>query len=124
MSKLIYKEESYNIIGKCFKVHGELGHGFLEVVYKDALETEFAQNAVAFGREVQFDVFYNGTKLHHKFFADFTVYNKIILEVKAADGLNDTFFGQCRNYLKVSGYRLALLVNFGTPELQFKRIIL
>lgn len=124
MAQLLYKEESYQIIGNCFKVHRELGHGFLEIVYKDALEIELKRSGIPFSREEKFTVNYDGVILDHYFYADFTVFNKIILEIKGTDGINAAFLMQCKNYLKVSGYRLGILVNFGTPKLQFKRVIL
>ena len=124
MSSVIYREESYRIIGKCFEVHKTLGPGFLEIVYKDALEGEFLTHGVGYAREKEFLVHYKGKILKHRFFADFTVYERIILEIKAVESLHDIFYAQCINYLKVSGYRLALLVNFGQPSLQFKRFVL
>ena len=124
MSGLFYKEDSFDVVGVCMEVHSELGPGFLEIVYKGALEQEFSASGINYGREIQFDVHYKGVKLAHKFFADFTVFDKIILEVKCAESLHDIFFAQSLNYLKVSGYRLALLVNFGQERLEFKRIVL
>ncbi len=124
MDKLIYPKEAYDIVGRCMRVHSELGLGFLEIVYKDALEQEFHRAGISYDREVKFEVHYRGKLLPHKFFADFTVMDKIILEVKATEGIHDTFMAQCINYLKVSGYRLAILVNFGRPTLEYKRIVL
>lgn len=120
----IYAEETYAIIGKCMEVHRILGHGFLEIVYKDALEREFRDAGMPYGREVRFDVLYKGCDLPHHFFADFLVYNKIILEVKSMDGLHDDLLAQTLNYLKVSGSRVGLLVNFGKKSLQYRRVIL
>jgi GxxExxY protein len=80
---LFEKEESYYIIGKCFEVHNELGPGFLEIVYKDALEFEFKNDKMPFDREVRYNVNYKGTVLNHHFYADFVVFDSIILEIKA-----------------------------------------
>lgn len=80
---LFEKEESYYIIGKCFEVHNELGPGFLEIVYKDALELEFRNAEIPFKREVKYNVNYKGKILPHFFHADFVVFNSIILEVKS-----------------------------------------
>jgi GxxExxY protein len=124
MSGIIHKEDSFDVVGVCMEVHSQLGPGFLEIVYKDAIEVEFNSSGIKYGREIQFDVQYKGAQLRHKFFADFTVFDKIILEVKCAESLHDIFYAQSLNYLKVSGYRLALLVNFGQERLEFKRIVL
>jgi GxxExxY protein len=124
MSNLIYKDESYNIIGKCFEVHNNLGPGFLEIVYKDALEYEFRKANISYEREKEYIVNYKGVTLPHKFYADFVVFNKIILEVKAISGIADEFIAQAINYLKVSKNKLALIVNFGELKLNSKRIVL
>ena len=123
MENLIYKEESYLIIGKCFEVHNNLGPGFLEIVYKDALEYEFKKSGIPFEREKEYIVNYKNIILSHKFFADFVVFEKIILEIKAVSHLTDEFTAQAINYLKVSGNKLALLVNFGELKLKYKRIV-
>lgn len=124
MSKLIYKEESYLIIGKCFEVHNNLGAGFLEIVYKDALEYEFRKAGIHYEREKEYVVNYKGKILPHKFYADFVVYDKIILEIKAVSGIADEFIAQAINYLKVSNNKLTLIVNFGELTLNSKRIVL
>lgn len=123
MSNLIYKEESYMIIGACMEVHNNLGAGFLEIVYKDALEYEFSIRNIPYQREKRYEVNYKDVILPHKFYADFVVYDKIILEVKGVSGLADEFTAQCINYLKVSKNNLALLVNFGEERLKYKRIV-
>lgn len=124
MSDIIYKDESYQIIGKCFEVHNNLGAGFLEIVYKDALEYEFKKANITFEREKEYIVNYKDITLPHKFFADFVVYDKIILEVKAVGGIAEEFIAQAINYLKVSSNKLALIVNFGELKLNSKRIVL
>ncbi len=124
MTDLIYKEESYQIIGKCMEVHNNLGAGFLEIVYKDALEYEFKKIGIPFEREKMYEVNYKGIILPHKFYADFVVYDKIILEIKAVSGIADEFIAQAINYLKVSGNKLALIVNFGELKLNYKRVVL
>ena len=105
---LIYKDESYQIIGICFEVHNNLGAGFLEIVYKDALEYEFRKAGIPFEREKKFEVNYKGIVLPHKFYADFVVFDKIILEVKSVSGIADEFVAQSINYLKVK-YKKSLL---------------
>ncbi len=124
MGEIIYKEESYNIIGKCFEVHNNLGPGFMEIVYKDALEYEFKKAGIPYKREVKFAVNYKEIILAHKFYAVFVVFDKIILEVKATKTIADEFIAQSINYLKVSGNKLALLVNFGELALKSKRLVL
>ena len=124
MSDLIYKEESYQIIGICFEVHNYLGPGFLEIVYKDAMEYEFKKAGIPYGREVEYIVNYKEIVLPHKFYADFVVYDKIILEVKATSGLTDEFVARSINYLKVSGNKLTLLINFGELKLRSQRIVM
>jgi GxxExxY protein len=120
---LIYKEESYKIIGKCFDVHNNLGAGFLEIVYKDALEYEFKKANIPFEREKEYKVNYDGNILPHKFYADFVIFDKIILEIKAVSEIHPKFIAQAINYLKVSENKLALIVNFGESQLNYKRII-
>ena len=124
MTNLIYKEESYKIIGICFEVHNNLGPGFLEIVYKDALEYEFKKANIPYEREKQYDVDYKGITLQHNFYADFVIYNKIILEVKSVKYLVDEFIARTINYLKCSNNKLGLLVNFGELKLNSKRIVL
>lgn len=123
MSDIVLKEESYAIIGVCMEVHNNLGAGFLEIVYKDALEYEFRRAGIPFERERMYDVHYKGIILPHKFYADFVVYDKIILEVKGVNRICDEFIAQAINYLKASQNPLALIVNFGEPKLNYKRIV-
>ena len=124
MSDILYKNDSYKIIGKCFEVHNNLGPGFLEIVYKDALEYEFRKANIPYEREKEYKVNYKDVILPHKFFADFVVFDKIILEVKAVSGIADEFIALAINYLKVSQNKLALIVNFGELKINYKRIIL
>ena len=124
MTDLIYKEESYQIIGKCMEVHNNLGAGFLEIVYKDALELEFKKSGISYEREKKYEVNYKGVILPHKFYADFVIFDNIILEVKGVSGIADEFVAQALNYLKVSENKLALIVNFGELRLNSKRIVL
>lgn len=118
------KNETYQIIGICMEVHNHLGAGFLEVVYKDALELEFKKAGIFFEREKEYFVNYKGIILPHKFYADFVVFNEVILEVKGLKSIADEHVAQSINYLKVSGNRIALIVNFGELKLAYKRLIL
>ncbi|MFN3757411.1 MAG: GxxExxY protein [Flavobacterium sp.] len=124
MGEILYKEESYKIMGILFDVHNNLGKGFSEIVYKDALEYEFKNSLIPFEREKEYAVNYKGIILKHKFYADFIVYDKIILEIKSSKQLTNEFTAQCINYLKVSNNKLAILVNFSLDSLEYKRIII
>ena len=124
MTDILYKTESYKLVGFLFEVHNNLGKGFSEIVYKDALEYEFKNSLIQFEREKEYSVNYKDTILKHKFYADFVVLDKIILEIKSCKSLNDEHIAQCINYLKVSNNKLAILVNFNKDSLEYKRIIL
>ena len=123
MTDIIYKKESFKIIGLCMEIHNYLGSGFLEIVYKDALEYEFRAAKIPYEREKEYAVNYKGTVLPHQFYADFIVYDKIILEVKAASEINDKAIAQSMNYLSASECRLSLIVNFGEMRLNYRRIV-
>lgn len=106
------------------EVHKNLGKGFNEIVYKDALEIEFKLKGIPYQREKEFEINYKGFTLPRKYNADFVVYSKIILEVKAIESLTNSHIKQTLNYLAVSKMRLGLLVNFGEDSLNYKRILL
>lgn len=124
MSNLIYKEDTFKIIGILFEVHKNLGKGFSEIVYKDALEYEFTNANIPYEREKEYSVNYKNTILKHKFYADFVVFDKIILEIKSCDSFSPNHTSQCINYLKISNNKLAILANFNKSSLEHKRIIL
>jgi GxxExxY protein len=124
MSNILYKDESYSIVGALFDVYNNLGSGFAEIVYKDALEYEFKNLKIPFEREKEFKINYKETILPHKFYADFVVFDKIILEIKSTDNLHDKHIAQCINYLKVSNCKLTILANFYKDFLDHKRIVL
>ena len=124
MSDLIYKDESYIIIGCCMEVHKIFGKGFNEIVYKDALEIEFKLMNIPFERERKFELAYKNFQLPHHYNADFVVYDKIILEAKAIESLSNSNIKQTLNYLAASKMKLGLLVNFGEDSLKYKRVIL
>jgi GxxExxY protein len=123
MTDILFKEESYKIVGACFEVHRILGHGFKESVYKDALELEFIRLQIPFTREKSYPIFYKEEKLKHFFVADFVVYDTIILEIKTGSYIGEPYLKQTLNYLKASGLRLGIVLNFGTPSLEHKRIV-
>ncbi len=122
--RLIYREESYRIIGLCMEVHGVLGKGYSEVVYKDALEYELSINQVPFSREKSYEIKYKDIILPREYNTDFVVYDKIILEAKAIENLTNGHIKQTLNYLAASKLKLGLLVNFGEDSLFHKRIVL
>jgi GxxExxY protein len=124
MGELIHKEESFKIIGCCMEVQRELGKGHDEVIYKDALEIEFQRQGIHWVREREFVVTYKGVVLPHKYFADFVVLDKIILEAKALEGLTESHVKQTLNYLAAAKLRPGLLVNFGEDSLNYKRVVL
>ena len=123
MVDILFKEESYKIIGACFEVHKILGHGFKEAVYKDALELELNKLNIPFSREKSYSIFYKEQKLKHFFVADFVVYDTIILEIKIGSYIGDPYLKQTLNYLKASGLKLGIVINFGTPSLEYQRVI-
>lgn len=124
MPNIIYKSESYKLLGLLFEVHNNLRKGFLEIVYKDAIEYELEKSKIFFEREKEYIVKYKETELKHKFYADFVVQDKIILEVKSNSSISDSHIAQAINYLKVSGNRSAIIVNFNNDSLEYKRIII
>ena len=121
--QLVYKEESYKIIGACLEVHNELGPGFLEPVYQEALEVELTNQNIPFQREVPLPIKYKESVLNKSYIADFILFEKIILELKALDTLSTVHESQVLNYLKATGFKLGILVNFGQPKLQYKRLV-
>jgi GxxExxY protein len=121
---LIYREEVYGIIGACFEVYNELGSGFLEDVYQEALEREFTIRSIPFLPKPKLEIFYKGVLLRKKYEPDFVLHSKIILEIKALKTLSDEHRSQVQNYLKASRYQVGLLANFGKPqELEYERIV-
>jgi len=106
------------------EVHKELGSGFLEAVYHEALMNEFNLQKIPFENNVKLRISYKGKSLHKVYFADLICYGKIIVELKAMDGLIPEHESQVINYLKATDFELGLLINFGTKSLQYKRLIL
>ncbi|MDD3967085.1 MAG: GxxExxY protein [Candidatus Marinimicrobia bacterium] len=121
---MLFKSESYSIIGASLEVHNKLGQGFLEAIYQEALSIEFDLRHIAYQREVALDITYKGYTLNKNYYADFLCYEQIILELKALTAINHEHEAQILNYLKASGYKLGILINFGEPSLKFKRMIL
>ncbi|MDD5728794.1 MAG: GxxExxY protein, partial [Victivallales bacterium] len=117
--------ECYNIQGAIYDVYREMGCGFLEAVYQECLEKEFQRRNIPFSAQQELSISYKGEELEQRYIPDFICYNKIILELKALKELNRENEAQLFNYLRATGFKLGLLVNFGDyPKAQIKRIIL
>lgn len=123
MNTFYYKVETYNIRGAIFAVHHELGNGFLERVYQDALELEFQERGIPYEREKNIQVMYKGKPLGEPYRADFVCYDKIIVELKAVEKLQGIHRAQVVNYLKATGMKIGLLVNFGGEFANIERIV-
>jgi len=123
-NEFLYKKQTHNIIGVCMEVHRILERGFLEIVYKDAIEYECKIRNYEYQREKESIIPYKDIILPRKFYADFIIFNKIILEVKSCSRIVDDFISQSLNYLAASKLRVSLLVNFGKNSLEWKRLVL
>ena len=123
MAEIILKEESYELIGICMEVHSELGMGFREIVYKDALEYEFRSKGILYVREKTYKIKYKTIILPHTYNADFIVYDSIILEVKSTSLIATNFVKQTISYLKASGLKLGIIANFGEKSFTYKRVV-
>lgn len=119
---LIFPQESYEIIGAAMNVHNALGRGFTEKVYQEALAIEFQEKGIPFQREVEIHAVYKGNALSATFIPDFICYDKIIVELKAVQELDDMHRAQALNYAKVAGMKMALLINFGESRLVSERL--
>lgn len=115
--------DTYAIIGAAMEVHSTLGHGFLEAVYQEALAVELTQRNIPFGREVELDILYKDQKLPTSYRADFVCFDSVIVELKAIAALGNNETAQILNYLKATGFARGVLLNFGAPALQYKRMV-
>lgn len=116
--------QTYQIIGAAMEVHRVLGRGFLEAVYRQALRIELTQRSIPYRPEVELIIHYKGTQLDCKYRADFVCFDDVIVETKALTELSSVDRAQAINYLKATGFRRALILNFGAQSLQFERIVL
>ncbi len=125
IADIIYKDESYRIMGACFEVYTEMGCGFLEPVYQECLEIELVSQGIVFRPQVDLVLQYKGKTLKQVYIPDFVCWDKIILEIKAVKELAPEHRAQVHNYLHATGYKLGLLVNFGHyPKVEYERIVL
>lgn len=121
---LLYEEDSYRLLGACFEVYKDKGCGFLEAVYQECLGIEFEIQGIPFVPQAKLALSYKGRPLEQTYKPDFICYDRIIIELKAASALDDAHRSQVHHYLKSTGLRLGLLVNFGHyPKLEYERII-
>ena len=121
--ELACEDKTFAIIGCCMEVHKILGAGYLEAVYQEALALELSSAGVPFEREKGIDITYKGQLLKKKYFADFLCFGEVIVETKALAALLPEHQAQVLNYLKATGKKVGLLVNFGTSSLQWKRLV-
>jgi GxxExxY protein len=121
---IVYKGESYAIMGACFEVYREIGCGFVEPVYQECLEIELGIQELPFKPQQELVLTYKQKQLKQKYVPDFLCHGKIVLELKAVEKLIDKHRAQVHNYLKATGYKLGLLVNFGGyPKVEYERIV-
>lgn len=124
MTEIVYKDESYAIIGACFEVYNEMGTGFVELVYQECLEIELRDREIPFVPQSSLELRYKNKILEQTYKPDFICHGKIIVEIKAVSVLTDEHRAQVHNYLKATRFHLGLLVNFGQhPRLQYERIV-
>ena len=121
---LLYENETEKIIKACMNVFNELGNGFLEVVYQEALAIEFGIMNIPFKKEAKIEVYYKGNKLNKEYYADFICYDKIIVELKCVSRLVNANKAQVLNYLHGTKLVVGLLVNFGESSLKWERLTL
>ncbi|CAA6694076.1 MULTISPECIES: GxxExxY protein [unclassified Lentimonas] len=123
-TEILFKNESYQLIGACFEVYNEMGFGFLEPVYQESLEMEFTSRAIPFNAQQKLQIHYKQQPLKQSYEPDFLCFEKIVIEIKAVKTLNDEHRAQIINYLKATKMQLGLLVNFGhRGELQYERFV-
>lgn len=124
MAELLLKEEVFEIVGAAIEVHRELGHGFLEAVYQEAMEIELRDKGIPFQARKPLPIQYKGKTLAKEYFADLVCYGQVVVELKALNRLSGNEAAQILNYLKAAGLRVGVLINFGSRgRLQWKRFV-
>lgn len=122
MTELILKDEVYAVVGAAMEVKQVLGAGFLEGVYQEAMQIELKARGVSFEAEKPLDVEYKGKCLSHRYFADLVCFGQVIVELKAVNRLSGKEEAQVLNYLKATGFKVGILINFGSSgRLEWKR---
>ncbi len=124
MVELLYKDEVYKIIGAAMEVHRELGPGFLEAIYQEAMEIEMADRDITFISQPQLKVYFKKRELEKFYVPDFLCCDKIVVEIKATKHLTEIDESQIFNSTRVAKYKLGVLVNFGTTSLEWKRYVI
>ena len=125
MTEILFREESYSIVGACFNVYKDKGCGFLEPVYHECCEIEFSFQKIPFLSQPELELSYRGQLLRQRYKPDFICFDKVIVELKAVSALADEHRAQLLNYLNATKLKLGLLVNFGHhPKLEYERIVL
>jgi GxxExxY protein len=119
--KMIFPHEAYEIIGAAMEVHNTLGQGFLESVYQEALEIEMSKREIPFSSQTKIQIHYKDIPMEHYFVADFVCYDKIIVELKSVSAILPEHEAQIINYLRATGFKLGILLNFNEESLFFKR---
>ena len=121
---LLLKDEVYAVVGAAIEVHRELGHGFLEAVYQEAMEIELSDHDISYVPQLSLPIYYKGKRLQKEYVADLVCYDQVIVELKALTQLTGKEESQILNYLKATGLRVGLLINFGsTGRLEWKRFV-
>lgn len=124
MKEFVHGEETHAVLGACFEVYKEKGCGFLEAVFQECLEFELADRGVPYVAQPLLKLTYKGRELTQKYQPDFLCFDKVLLEIKAVSAVTDEHRAQVHNYLKATGLRVALLVNFGHyPLVEHERIV-
>lgn len=117
MAEILFKEESFKVVGICMEIHKTLGMGLKEINYQDAMEIEFRENSIPFSREKRYKVYYKERLLSNPYIADFLLYDSFIVEVKSASAIIDAHVAQTISYLNVAGVKLGIIINFGEKSL-------
>lgn len=124
MTEILYKDEAYKIVGACMEVYNEMGHGFLEAVYQECLEFELGDRKIPFDSQRELQLKFKKRQLKTVYVPDFVCHEKVVVEIKDVSKLNDVHRAQIINYLKATGMRLGLLINFGNSDkLVYERFV-
>lgn len=124
MSDILFKEESFKIVGICMNIHSTLGMGLKEINYQDPMEIEFIDNNIPYQREKRFKVTYKNKILRSPYITDFLLFDKMIIEVKSTSSIIEAHVAQTLSYLKIANLKLGIIINFGEFSLKWQRVIL